>query len=247
MYRSGTTYIGVIFIVIVKNALKAIVMKKITYCAAVLFALSIAACKDTPKADEAKTTEAKTVEQPVAAAATNNVDLQKSNVQWIGTKPTGRHHGVLLLKEGNIKMDGNNIQGGHFVIDMNSLTAFDEDNSANEKLQGHLKSPDFFDAAKYGTAEFDITNVTAGIPASDKEVIMKGATHTVTGNLKIKDVTKSITFPAKIEMADGRLVAHAEFNIDRTLWGISYKSDKSLGDKVINSEVNITIHLEATK
>lgn len=222
-------------------------MKRITYCAAILFALSMAACKDAPKADEAQTTEAKTVEQPVAAAAANNVDLQKSHVQWIGTKPTGRHHGVLLLKEGNIKMDGNNIQAGHFVIDMNSLTAFDEDNSANEKLQGHLKSQDFFDAAKYGTAEFDITGVTAGIPASDKEVIMKGATHTVTGNLKIKDVTKSITFPAKIEMADGRLVAHAEFNIDRTLWGISYKSDKSLGDKVINSDVNITIHMEATK
>ena len=220
-------------------------MKKITYCAAVLFALSMAACKDAPKADEAQTTEAKTVEQP--AAANNNVDLQKSNVQWIGTKPTGRHHGVLLLKEGNLKMDATGIQGGHFVIDMNSLTAFDEDNSANEKLQTHLKSPDFFDAAKYGTAEFDITSVTAGAPEDGKDLVMKDATHTVTGNLKIKEVSKSISFPAKITTADGKMFADAEFNIDRTLWGINYKSDKSLGDKVINSEVNIKIHLEATK
>ncbi|MCW3122449.1 MAG: YceI family protein [Flavipsychrobacter sp.] len=220
-------------------------MKKIAYGTAMLSILLMTACKDAPKADEAKTTEAKAVETPAPAA--NNVDLQKSSVQWVGTKPTGRHHGTVTLKEGNFKMDGDNIKAGHFVIDMNSIMAYDDDNSANDKLQGHLKSPDFFDAAKYGTAEFDITGVTAGAPA-DKNLIMKDATHTVTGNLKIKDVTKSISFPAKITVADNnKLMADAEFNLDRTLWGVSYKSDKSLGDKVINSDINFKIHIEATK
>lgn len=76
---------------------------------------------------------------------------------------------------------------------------------------------------------------------------MKEATHTVTGNLTLKDITKSITFPAKIAMAENQVTADANFNIDRTQWGIVYGNDKSLGDKMIASEVNMQLHLVANK
>lgn len=209
--------------------------------------LLASSCKDAPKADEAQTAEAKAVQTEAPAATGYKADLQKSSVKWIGTKPTGRHNGNIMLKEGTVNVENNNIQSGSFVIDLNTMAAYDDDGKSNAKLQDHLKSADFFEVEKYGTATFDITSVQAGTPTDNKDLVMKDATHTVTGNLKIKEIIKSISFPAKVSIADGKVVADAVFNMDRTLWGINYKSDKSLGDKMIYSDVNITVHLEAVK
>jgi hypothetical protein len=48
-------------------------------------------------------------------------------------------------------------------------------------------------------------------------------------------------------MNGNSLIADADFNIDRTQWGIVYGNDKSLGDKFIRPEVNIKLHIEANK
>jgi hypothetical protein len=63
----------------------------------------------------------------------------------------------------------------------------------------------------------------------------------------MKDISKSISFPAKVAMSDAQITADSEFNIDRAQWGINYGNDKSLGDKFINPEVNIKLHLVASK
>lgn len=221
-------------------------MKKIMHIAAIIALLAATACQHAPKADEAKTTEPATVESKTANGTQYIVDRTNSVVKWIGTKPTGQHHGTLMLKEGILGFSGNKIENGHFVIDLESLQAYDDDGSANTKLQGHLKSEDFFNVAKYSAATFEITNAKEGVPA-DKVLVMKDATHTITGNLKIKDVTKSITFPVRVIISDGKITADANFNINRTDWGINYHSDKSLGDKFINEEININLHIIANK
>jgi polyisoprenoid-binding protein YceI len=74
-----------------------------------------------------------------------------------------------------------------------------------------------------------------------------GANYTVSGNLTMKDSTKNITFPAKITVADNSLTALANFNVDRTQWGIRYGNDKSLGDKFISETVNIQLNLKAAR
>ena len=61
----------------------------------------------------------------------------------------------------------------------------------------------------------------------------------IKGNLTMKSVTKNITFPAKIVLQNGKVKAEANFNIDRTQWGMTYRADKSVQDKLINSIVNI--------
>jgi polyisoprenoid-binding protein YceI len=76
---------------------------------------------------------------------------------------------------------------------------------------------------------------------------MKDATHTITGNLTLKGTTKSITFPAKVAVNDNVVTADANFNIDRTQWGLVYGNDQSLGDKFIRPTVNIQLHLVANK
>ncbi len=149
-----------------------------------------------------------------------------------------------MLQQGEVTVTGEEVTGGKFVLDMKTVKTDDQDEKGNTKLTGHLAGEDFFDVAKHPTATFEITGVTKG--ASDNS-IMKDATHTVTGNLTIKDSTRSISFPAKIAVSATGVTADAAFNIDRTQWGLVYGNDKGLGDSFIYPEVNLTLHLVATK
>ncbi|MFM2285794.1 MAG: hypothetical protein RLZZ543_1291 [Bacteroidota bacterium] len=112
----------------------------------------------------------------------------------------------------------------------------------NAKLLGHLKSDDFFSVEKNPEAQFEIVKVEAASDAAS------GNNSTVTGNLTIKGIAKSITFPANITIEPAQLTAKAEFNIDRTEWDIKYGSGKffqDLGDKMINDEFTVKFNLTA--
>lgn len=221
------------------------IMKKVILSIAAASAI-FASCQDAPKADTATTGDAQAVATTTGATELT-ADVAQTKVEFVGTKPVGKHHGVFMIKEGKLAVEAGTIKGGSFVIDMNTLKADDQDSVGNAKLAGHLMSPDFFDVAKFNTATFEIVSVAAGIDTSIKEVILTDATHTVTGNLTLKGVTKSISFPAKVTMTDATTTADANFNIDRTLWGLSYGNDKSLKDKFISPIVNIALHLVANK
>lgn len=212
-----------------------------------LGATLLASCQDDPKADKAQTGEAQAV-TATTGGTTYNADLAQSRVEWTGTKPVGQHHGIMMLKDGTLTVDNGNITGGKFTIDVATLKVADPDTNGASKLAGHLSSGDFFDVAKYPTAAFEVTGVKAGLDsAASKDLVMKDATHSVTGNLTLKGVTKSITFPAKVAVNDNTVTADANFNIDRTQWGLVYGNDKGLGDKFIRPTVNIVLHLVANK
>ena len=74
-----------------------------------------------------------------------------------------------------------------------------------------------------------------------------GATHTIRGNLTLKDRTKNISFPATVAITGNSATATADFNIDRTQWGMNYKGPNNPQDWVINKEVNIKLALSSTK
>jgi len=208
--------------------------------------LAFAACQSAPNADKAEATDAKTV--TTVTGNTYKADLAQSRLEWVGTKPVGKHHGTIALKEGSLMVDNNMLTGGKFIADMTTLKADDQDSTGNAKLGGHLMSPDFFDTAKFPTADFEVTSVKAGVDtAGGNKILMTDATHTITGNLTLKGVTKSISFPAKVVITDPTVTADANFNIDRTQWGLVYGNDKGLGDKFIHPEVNLTLHIVANK
>lgn len=220
-------------------------MNKLTlYMAAV--ALSLTACTDAPTADKATTTDAQA--ETAASGTVYAMDKNQSSLIWTGTKPTGQHKGTFTFDQGNLTVDNGAITGGNFVANIKSMKLIEEDEETQTKLGGHLLGPDFFHADSFSTAAFAITGVKAGAEASaGEDLLLKDATHTITGNLTLKGITKSITFPAKVAMADNAVTADANFNIDRTLWGMNYKSDKSFGDKIIHPTVNINLHLVAAK
>jgi polyisoprenoid-binding protein YceI len=219
------------------------------YILSILLIAFMAACEQAPKADKATITEA----HPVVKDGEGHpyiVDTITSKLQWIGTKPSGKHIGHFKLTEGKIYVEDTIITGGTILVKMNSLEDQDllkVDSILQRKLVAELKGPLFFDVEKYPVATFEITSVTVFKPSVGNPVLMKNANYMVQGNLTIKDITKNISFPAHIRIKKDTLTANANFNIDRTLWGMTYRADKSLQDKLINSAVNIEFKVSAER
>jgi len=172
------------------------------------------------------------------------VSVTDSKINWLGKKVTGQHNGTIKVANGEVLVDNGKVTGGKVEIDMKTITNEDQkDEESKKKLEGHLSSPDFFDVAKFPTSKIEITKVEAMNDASKPNV-----NSTVTGNLTMKDVTKSITFPAEIKIENGVLTVKADFDIDRTDWNIKYGSGKffdNLGDKVINDKFNLNLTIVA--
>ncbi len=199
--------------------------------------LAAVGCDDPSKGKSKATTgEAVTTtsQSAVAAGAIAKYafDQSASKVSWVGSKVTGKHEGGFTAFTGNVDLvDGAPEKSKVNVdIDASSLT------TDSEKLIGHLKSPDFFDVAKFPKAAFVSTDIKKG---GDK-----GATHTVTGNLTLKGVTKSVTFPANITVAGDTASVDAEFSINRQDFGLTYAGKV---DDLIRNDVVIKLAIKASR
>lgn len=217
-------------------------MKKVL----VLFAaaLTLAACNPSGKSAQ----DAGDVKSASEGAATYVVDAASSNVKWEGAKITETvHYGNVAISEGSLSFTDGNLEAGSFIIDMNSITNTDlADAEYNAKLVGHLKSGDFFMTETYPTAKFEITSVAAATEA--------GATHTISGNLTIKEVTKGISFPANVTLTETGAEASATFSINRNEWGVVWGGSLTeqgikdyLQNNLIKDEITFEVALKATK
>jgi polyisoprenoid-binding protein YceI len=164
------------------------------------------------------------------------VDASSSSLTWKGYKPTGSHNGTIMLQSGNITMNGDKITAGSFVADMSTIKDADE----SARLEGHLKSADFFEIEVYKTAQFEITKTT----------IKEGKTQ-ITGNLTIKDITKKITFEATTVIEENTLTLTSEMlKINRAEFNIKYKSKSFFNDlkeKFIEDEFELQVTIVAKK
>ena len=174
---------------------------------------------------------------------TNNVKANKANstVIWTGSKPTGSHTGNVTLKEGYLTFDHGRLIGGNFTIDMNSITCTDiESESKNKYLVDHLKDGDFFDVANHPEANLKITTAKK---VNDQE-------YEMTGLMTIRGNTNEVTFSSEVKLTGNSYTAIAKIVIDRTKWGVEYKSKnvfKNLGDKFIYDEMELDIFLVSEK
>lgn len=218
-------------------------MKSITLAFASLF--FIAACNDAPKGDNATITDKQAASN--AEGTTYMVDTAASKIRFTGHGVGKNHPGIFKLSSGSVAVKGDEITGGDFVINIKSLDLEQKGSMFQGKLHPHLLSGDFFDAEKFGTAKFEITKVEPYSPNASDTSIVQGANVNVSGNFTLKDVTKNITFPARIDLDGNTLKAKANFDIDRTQWKMNYGNDKTLGDKFISEKVNVELNLDAKK
>ncbi|MFM2369734.1 MAG: hypothetical protein RL619_2044 [Bacteroidota bacterium] len=165
-------------------------------------------------------------------AQTKKVDATKSSISWIAKKVTGQHNGTVNLKSGALVFKGKKLTGGTFLVDMSSLTATDIQGEWQGKLNGHLKSEDFFGTEKFPTAALVFKKVSVKAPN----------VYTVTGDLTIKGITNPITF----DLATTANSAATSLKIDRTKYDIKYNSASifsSIGDKAIADDFELAVAL----
>lgn len=161
------------------------------------------------------------------------VKTSESTVTWKAYKVTGSHTGTVDLTEGALIFDEGTLTGGEFSVDMTTLISTDLDGEYKEKLEGHLKSDDFFGVTENPTSKLVFNQVKATGKNS----------YEVTGDLTIKGITKPVTFDVSIYGNK----ATATMKIDRAQYNVRYGSGsffENLGDKTIYDEFDLVVDLE---
>lgn len=167
------------------------------------------------------------------------VDKNLSSVTWRASKVTGTHFGKVKISQAELDYQNNRILGGSFEIDMISITVEDiSDAGSNKRLTDHLKSDDFFSVDKFKTSSLKITEAKTS----------NGKDYQITGNLVIKGISNPVTFPAKVEVNGGEVIASGNITFDRTKYDIKYRSGsffEGLADRLIYDEVQLEVRLVA--
>lgn len=200
---------------------------------AFLLATLLVACGSSPKQNQTESTEDMT--QPATGeVAEVSVDLGSSNVNWkgemLGIYP---HYGTVDLQSASLTMQGGMVSDGQFVINLQSMTATDDNYSEErpkERLIGHLKSSDFFDVENYPTASFVINEVSRDAVSGD--LTIRGITHSET----IEDV--SIRKEGDTYMISGKLV------FDRQKYDVKWET--GVQDRVLSNDIEIQVELVAS-
>ncbi len=167
--------------------------------------------------------------------------VPESFVNWKGMHVMGGngHQGYLKPLTGNLAFDAKGaLVGGYFELDMNTITSTDKkDTSSDNGLVSHLKDPDFFDVKKYPKGTFQLTKAIK---------VSNDSSYNITGQLTLRAITQEIHFPATIVRNKEDIVATASLIIDRTKWGITYKSGSLFGivkDELLEDKVPVSLNL----
>jgi len=166
-------------------------------------------------------------------AQQKEIKIANSKVIWKGYKVTGSHEGTINLKSGFLNFDANKLTGGEFVMDMTSLIVTDLGGEYKGKLEGHLKSDDFFGIENFPTASLVFNEVKSTGKNS----------YSVTGDLTIKGKTNPVAFSISIYGNK----ATASLKIDRTKYDVKYGSASffdGLKDKAIYDDFDLVTDLQ---
>ena len=165
---------------------------------------------------------------------------EKSKLEWLGKKVTGEHSGIISITAGKLTLKDGKLQNGNFVVDMTTIVCTDlKDEKYKKKLEGHLKSDDFFGVEKFPNALFEITHASE----------LGDGNYKVKGDLTIKGITQSIEFTVNLHKHDESVHISGKMLIDRTKFNVRYGSGSffdNLGDKTIydDFELNLDLYLE---
>ncbi|MEM6525273.1 MAG: YceI family protein [Bacteroidota bacterium] len=166
---------------------------------------------------------------------TYTVNASESQLKWTGyhLAKSYEHWGYVNLKSGNVEVSNGKITSGEFVIDMTTIANKDvEGEKDSKKLDGHLKSDDFFAVKKHPEAKLVIKKVDGSGKA--------------TGDLTIRGITKEIQFDTKVdEASDNKVVATADIKVDRTDFKVMY--GWKLENAILSNEFRMEVQLVANK
>ena len=171
-----------------------------------------------------------------AADATYNIVQDESSLVWTGREvSTSSHYGTINFTSGQFEIADGLISQGEFLVDMTSINVQDLTGGSKERLEGHLRSDDFFSVESFPTAHLYI---------SSSEVISNGK-WMVNGFLTIKDISHPVLF----EMVNTEDGWNANLVFDRSKYNVKFRSGtffENLGDKLIYDDIELKINLKTS-
>lgn len=216
---------------------------KLIATAITAISLLSAGCED-PSANKAKATvNEPATERPAHFSDTSaapetkgealKIDPGNSKIEYTGSKVTGKHDGGFNQFSGMIDLVNSKPTDSGVQVEIDASSVFSDD----EKLTDHLKSKDFFDVTKFPKAAFTSTKIEPDA--------QRGADgYTITGDLTLHGVTKSVSFPATIKVSDESVEVDSEFTINRKDFGIAYAGT---ADDLIRDGVVIRLNLNTPR
>lgn len=172
------------------------------------------------------------------------VDTLNSKLEWKGYKivksDNTSHFGTIKFESGDVTVKDGKLESGKFVADMTSLSNVDLKDAADQKskLEGHLKSADFFEVERFPTASYEITKVTYS-DSGDYNTVLDG-------NLTVKGITKPAKFNANVSVNDnGVSIATEPTDINREEFGVKFKMPVENG--LLKDEINLQIAVKAVR
>ena len=171
-----------------------------------------------------------------AADSTYDINLDESSLVWTGREvSTSSHYGTINFKSGQFEIADGLISQGEFFVDMTSINVQDLTGGSKERLEGHLRSDDFFSVESFPSAHLYI---------SSSELISDGK-WMVNGFLTIKDISHPVLF----EMANTQDGWTAKLVFDRSKYNVKFRSGtffETLGDKLIYDDIELEINLKTS-
>jgi polyisoprenoid-binding protein YceI len=174
-----------------------------------------------------------------AAQETYNIDPAHSEVGFKIRHMFSDVHGRFTKYEGKILVDPDKMEKGSVEVSIEAASV----NTDNDKRDTHLRTPDFFDAAKYPKLVFKSTSAKK----TGKD------TYQITGNLTIRDKTKPVVLDVEVKgfgadpMGSYRSGFHATTRIDRKDFGINWNKALDQGGMFIGDDVGIDLSIEAVR
>jgi len=180
-------------------------------------------------------------------AAAYKIDPAQSSVKWLGELETGayNHHGTVKIKEGTVDLAGKSDKG-RIVFDLKTIESEDLKAKPDDKkkLEGHLKSDDFFGVDKHPEATLLIKSLTQDPKEKTK--------YEAAADLTIKGKTNPVKLPVTIVEKDGKVKVAGKFTINRVEWGVNYNSKsifdiKTLGEKALKNDIAFDVDVVGLK
>ena len=169
------------------------------------------------------------------------MDLTKSSIKWIGKEITTKEHfGALKFSKAQLEFNGDVLTGGEFMVDMTTLDVQDLSGGGKQRLEGHLRSDDFFSVDKHQTSYLKITEV---LPPELSRIEADNNSFEVSGELTIKGITQPIVFTLKPVSYQSYV---ADLTFDRSDYNVRFRSGsffENLGDKLILDDIKLEVTL----
>ncbi len=157
---------------------------------------------------------------------------ETSKVEFTGSKVTGKHDGGFKIFKGVIDLVGDKAESSNVLFEIDMASVFTD----TDDVTKHLQTADFFYVEKYPKSTFVSTNIVPDTSGGGK--------FTVTGELVMRGVSKTVTFPADITVTPDSASIKAEFSINRKDFGIVYAGK---ADDLIREDVVLRLDLKAAK